>query len=171
MTFSKGAQDAPTRCALGLGSNLGNPKANLDEAVRRLEASGDMVLVSRSSDYRTPPWGPVPQDDYLNICIVVDTTLKPKALLDRCLDVERQLGRVRDVRWGPRTIDIDVLIYGLERVDEPDLEIPHPRMGERAFVLIPLAETWPDAPLGDGRTAAEALETCPDQEGVVRLES
>ncbi|TYC53607.1 2-amino-4-hydroxy-6-hydroxymethyldihydropteridine diphosphokinase [Rhodobacterales bacterium] len=169
MSIAEGTSAAPTRCALGLGSNLGDPALNLDEAVRRLEAVDGLTLVARSSTYRTPPWGPVPQDDYLNICIVVDTTLAPRDLLQRCLDVEKALGRVRDVRWGPRTLDIDVLIYGLQRLDEPDLEIPHPRMGDRAFVLIPLAEIWPDAPLGDGRTAAEALETCPDQDGVVKL--
>ena len=89
--------------------------------------------------------------------------------MNRCLEIETELGRVRDVRWGPRTLDIDVLIYGLQRVAENDLEIPHPRMGDRAFVLIPLAEIWPDAPLGDGRTAMEALATCPDQDGVVKL--
>ena len=160
---------APTRCALGLGSNLGDTKANLKEAVSRLELTDGIELVARSSDYRTPPWGPVAQDDYRNICLVVDTSLTPRALLERCLEIERQLGRVRDVRWGPRIIDIDVLIYGPERVSEADLEIPHPRMAERAFVLVPLAEIWPGAPLGDGRTAAEALESCPDRDAVVRL--
>eukprot|EP00903_Cladosiphon_okamuranus_P002522 g2520.t1 len=110
-------------------------------------------------------------DDFVNICVVVDTTLSPQDLLKRCLGVEKELGRVRDVRWGPRVIDVDVLICGNKTISEPDLEVPHPRMGERAFVLIPLAEIWPDAPLADGRTAAAALATCPDQEGVVRLES
>ncbi|ASP36946.1 2-amino-4-hydroxy-6-hydroxymethyldihydropteridine diphosphokinase [Labrenzia sp. VG12] len=160
---------APTRCALGLGSNLGDPTANLDDAVRRLEATSGITLVARSSNYRTPPWGPVPQDDFVNICVVIDTTLSPQDLLKRCLEIENKLGRVRDVRWGPRVIDVDVLIYGMETVAEPDLEVPHPRMGERAFVLIPLAEIWPDAPLADGRTAAAALATCPDQDGVVKL--
>ncbi|WP_244287929.1 2-amino-4-hydroxy-6-hydroxymethyldihydropteridine diphosphokinase [Labrenzia sp. 011] len=162
--------DMPTRCALGLGSNLGDPKANVDEAVRRLELTEGVTLVARSSDYRTPPWGPVKQDDFRNICVVLDTTLSPRDLLKRCLAIEIELGRVRAERWGPRTIDIDVLIYGMERIAESDLEIPHPRMGDRAFVLIPLAEIWPDAPLADGRTAAEALESCPDQEGVVKLD-
>jgi 2-amino-4-hydroxy-6-hydroxymethyldihydropteridine diphosphokinase len=171
MTSETKKDDAPTRSALGLGSNLGDRKANLDEAVRRLEQTEGVTLVSRSSNYQTPPWGPVPQDDYLNICLVIDTILTPHELLGRCLEIEKELGRVRDVRWGPRTIDMDVLIYGMEKVEDEDLELPHPRMGDRAFVLIPLAEIWPDAPLGDGRTAAEALETCPDQEGVVRLPS
>ncbi|MCX2725104.1 2-amino-4-hydroxy-6-hydroxymethyldihydropteridine diphosphokinase [Roseibium salinum] len=161
---------APTRCALGLGANVGDTRATLDTAISRLEQTEGVTLVARSSDYRAPPWGPVPQDDYRNCCIVIDTTLTPQDLLGLCLRIERELGRVRDVRWGPRTLDIDVLIYGLQRVVEADLEIPHPRMGDRAFVLIPLAEIWPDAPLGDGRTAIEALETCPDQEGVVKLE-
>ncbi|MEM5583629.1 2-amino-4-hydroxy-6-hydroxymethyldihydropteridine diphosphokinase [Roseibium sp. AS2] len=170
MTVPETKRNAPTRSALGLGSNLGDPRFNLDEAVRRLEQTEGVTLVARSSDYRTPPWGPVKQDDFRNICVVVDTVLSPRDLLKRCLAIELELGRVRDERWGPRTIDIDVLIYGMERIAEADLEIPHPRMGDRAFVLIPLAEIWPDAPLADGRTAAEALETCPDQEGVVRLD-
>ncbi len=161
---------APIRCALGLGSNLGDTKASLDEAIRRLAETDGILLVARSSDYRTPPWGPVPQDDYRNCCVVIDTVLSPEDLLKRCLEVEADLGRVREVRWGPRIIDIDVLIYGMKRVKTESLEIPHPRMGDRAFVLVPLAEIWPDAPLGDGRTAAEALESCPDQAGVVRLE-
>ncbi|MBO6510705.1 2-amino-4-hydroxy-6-hydroxymethyldihydropteridine diphosphokinase [Roseibium sp.] len=169
MTTQDLSPDAPTRCALGLGSNLGDTRAMLAEAVRRLDLTDGITLVSRSSDYRTPPWGPVPQDDYRNICVLVDTTLTPAALLKRCLEIEGELGRVREVRWGPRTIDIDVLIFGLQKVAETDLEIPHPRMADRAFVLIPLAEIWPDAPLGDGRTAVEALKTCPDQDGVVKL--
>lgn len=161
--------EAPTRCALGLGSNLGDPMHNLQAALGLLEATDGLELVACSSNYRTPPWGPVPQDDFVNICVIVDTVLSPRALLERCLAVEQELGRVRDVRWGPRIIDVDVLICGMQRVQEPDLEVPHPRMADRAFVLIPLAEIWPDAPLADGRTAAEALETCPDQEGVVKL--
>lgn len=162
-------QEKAVTCALGLGSNLGDTKHNLQQAVDRLNAVDSIAVLRRSPDYRTPPWGPVPQDDYRNICLVVETTLSPRELLQRCLDIEKELGRVRDVRWGPRIIDIDVLIYGEEIVSEPDLEVPHPRMGDRAFVLIPLADIWPDALLGDGRTAAEALAVCPDKDGVVLL--
>jgi 2-amino-4-hydroxy-6-hydroxymethyldihydropteridine diphosphokinase len=169
MTNSYSSPDAPTRCALGLGSNLGDTKVNLAKAVAQLSQTEGITLVARSSDYQTPPWGPVPQDDFRNICVVVDTMLSPEDLLKQCLDIENELGRVREVRWGPRTIDIDVLIYGLRTVSQANLEIPHPRMGERAFVLIPLAEIWPDAPLGEGRTALQALETCPDQDGVRKL--
>jgi len=160
----------PIRVALGLGSNIGNTRENLDLAVRYLDATPGVTLTGRSSDYRTPPWGPIPQDDYRNICITVDTVLTPRALLERCLAIEARMGRVRDVRWGPRLIDIDILVFGDEKVDRDGLTIPHPRMNERAFVLIPLAEIWPEAPLSDGRTAAEALETCPDKDGVVRLD-
>lgn len=149
---------------------MGDTRGHLDAAIERLKATDGITLVARSSDYRTPPWGPVPQDDFRNICVVIDTLLGPRALLEQCLAIEAELGRVRAERWGPRVIDIDLLIHGLERVADPDLEVPHPRMGERAFVLVPLAEIWPDAPLGDGRTAAEALQTCPDIEGVVRLD-
>ncbi|WP_029057955.1 2-amino-4-hydroxy-6-hydroxymethyldihydropteridine diphosphokinase [Stappia stellulata] len=168
--MSDAPQTRPVRAALGLGSNMGDTRANLDAALRGLSESDGLRVVARSSGYRTPPWGPVPQDDYRNACALVETTLAPRALLDLCLSVERALGRVRDVRWGPRLIDIDVLIYGEERVEEDGLSIPHPRMGERAFVLVPLAEIWPDAPLGDGRTAAEALATCPGQDEIRRLD-
>lgn len=157
------------RAALGLGSNIGDTKANLDEAVRRLAATDGIRLLQRSSDYRTPPWGPVPQDDYRNICVTIETSRSPRDLLGQCLGIEKAMGRIRDIRWGPRLIDIDVLIYGHETVNEDNLTIPHPRMGERAFVLIPLAEIWPDAPLGDGRTAIEALATCPDQDEIILL--
>ncbi|WP_186397251.1 2-amino-4-hydroxy-6-hydroxymethyldihydropteridine diphosphokinase [Stappia sp. TSB10GB4] len=154
------------RAALGLGSNIGDTLGHLEAALAALAATPGIVVVARSSDYRTPPWGPVPQDDYRNACVVIETRLSPRALLDRCLEIERGLGRVRDVRWGPRVIDIDVLIYGNTRIEEDGLTIPHPRMGERAFVLVPLAEIWPDAPLGDGRTARQALATCPGRDEV-----
>jgi 2-amino-4-hydroxy-6-hydroxymethyldihydropteridine diphosphokinase len=157
------------RAALGLGSNMGDSRANLDRALAELSATPGIEVLARSADYRTPPWGPVPQDDFRNTCAVIETMLSPRALLDRCLEVEQQIGRVRDVRWGPRLIDIDVLLYGTARVEEDGLSIPHPRMGERAFVLVPLADIWPDAPLGDGRTVAEALAECPGCEEIVKL--
>ena len=141
------------RAALGLGSNVGDTLANLEGALAALAATPGIVVVARSSDYR-------------NACTVIETRLSPRDLLDRCLEVEHSLGRVRDIRWGPRVIDIDVLIYGEERIEEDGLTIPHPRMGERAFVLVPLAEIWPDAPVGDGRTARQALATCPGRDEI-----
>ncbi|WP_417695403.1 2-amino-4-hydroxy-6-hydroxymethyldihydropteridine diphosphokinase [Roseibium sp.] len=158
------------RAALGLGSNLGETKANIDAALAKLDETPGLRLISRSSDYRTPPWGPVPQDDYRNCCAVIETELSPRALLERCLQVEKDLGRIRDIRWGPRIIDIDVLIYGDAVVDEDNLTLPHPRMAERAFVLVPLSEIWPDAPIGDNQTAAEALRTCEGQDEIIRLD-
>uniref|UniRef100_UPI003BAD4C66 2-amino-4-hydroxy-6- hydroxymethyldihydropteridine diphosphokinase n=1 Tax=Stappia sp. TaxID=1870903 RepID=UPI003BAD4C66 len=158
------------RAALGLGSNLGDTSANLAEALARLSATPGLDIVARSSDYRTPPWGPVPQDDYRNACVVIETDLAPADLLARCLEVEKELGRVRDVRWGPRTIDIDLLLYGEAKVDEEGLTVPHPRMGERAFVLVPLAEIWPEAPIGDGRSVREALATCAGRDEIVLLD-
>ena len=158
------------RAALGLGSNLGDTSANLAEALARLSATPGIDIVARSSDYRTPPWGPVPQDDYRNACVVIETDLAPADLLARCLEVEKELGRVRDVRWGPRTIDIDLLLYGEAKVDEEGLTVPHPRMGERAFVLVPLAEIWPEAPIGDGRSVREALATCAGRDEIVLLD-
>lgn len=161
--------DNAVRAALGLGSNMGDPKANLAAAIARLDASEGISVRAVSSAYRTPPWGPIPQDDYRNICLVIETVLSPRDLLGRCLEIERELGRVRDVRWGPRIIDIDVLIYGGEQVEEEHLSIPHPRMGERAFVLVPLAEIWPDASIGGGRSASQALATCEGREEIVLL--
>ena len=160
----------PVRVALGLGSNMGDPRLNLDQALRHLDETPGIAVISRSSGYKTPPWGPVPQDDYRNICAIVETRLSPRALLERCLAIEARMGRIRDVRWGPRLIDIDILLYGTEQVDLDGLTIPHPRMNDRAFVLVPLAEIWPDARLSDGRTVTEALETCPDLNTIVKLD-
>ncbi len=157
------------RAALGLGSNLGDPEANLQAAIKELTAAQDVRLLSESPHYRTPPWGPVPQDDYRNAVIIIETRLEARALLELCLAIERRLGRVRDVRWGPRLIDIDVLIFGGEEVSEHELTLPHPRMEERAFVLVPLVDVWPDAPIGHGRTAREALAHCPGVDGVIKL--
>jgi 2-amino-4-hydroxy-6-hydroxymethyldihydropteridine diphosphokinase len=138
------------RAYLGLGSNLGDRLANLQHAVHRLGRAEGVRVLRSSRVYETDPVGP-PQPDYLNAVVEVETDLSARELLRTCLGVEVELGRVRDERWGPRTIDIDVLSYGDERVDEPDLVVPHPRMHERAFVLVPLAELDADPPLPGGR--------------------
>lgn len=158
------------RAALGLGSNMGDPKANLARAIALLDTTPGIRVRDVSPAYRTPPWGPVPQDDYRNICLVIETTLAPVDLLRRCLAVEKLMGRVRDLRWGPRLIDIDVLLYEDTTLDHPELIIPHPRMAERAFVLVPLADIWPDAVIGAGLTVVGALASCSGREGVIRLE-
>jgi 2-amino-4-hydroxy-6-hydroxymethyldihydropteridine diphosphokinase len=131
-----------THVVLALGANLGDRAANLREAVARLEAAGVRVL-ERSSIWETPPV-PADQPEYLNAAVVAETTLAPLDLLRTLKTIERDLGRRPGRRWGPRPIDIDILFYGDESIDEPDLTIPHPRIAERAFVLAPLAEITHD---------------------------
>jgi 2-amino-4-hydroxy-6-hydroxymethyldihydropteridine diphosphokinase len=129
--------------AIALGSNLGDSLAILEAALITLDEHADITLVSRSSWYKTRPIGP-PQPDYLNGCALLQTTLEPLPLLEQLLAIERRFGRQRGERWGPRSLDLDVLLYGDQRVDTERLQIPHPRMRERAFVLVPLAEIAPD---------------------------
>lgn len=131
---------------LSLGSNLGDRLDMLSRAVRSLEQPGTRVL-QVSSVYETAPQGKTDQPDFLNIAVRVETALAPPDLLVHVQQVELALGRVRTVRWGPRTVDIDILLYGGEIVAWPELELPHPRMLERAFVLIPLLELDPSLAL------------------------
>lgn len=138
---------------LGLGSNLGDRLALLQRAVDLLDGRDGLRVVRSSRVYETKPVGP-PQPEYLNVVIEVRTDLEPAELLDVCLGVETELGRVRAERWGPRTIDIDVLTYGRRTVAEPNLQIPHPLMHERGFVLVPLTELDPDPMLPGDRTLA-----------------
>jgi len=134
-----------TEALLALGGNLGNARETLARAIAALTEAGDIRLRGRSSDYMTPPWGVEDQPPFVNLCIAVDTTLTPLALLARAQTVERTFGRDRaqEQRWGPRTLDIDILAYDDLVLNEPDLILPHPRLLERAFVLVPLAEIAP----------------------------
>jgi 2-amino-4-hydroxy-6-hydroxymethyldihydropteridine diphosphokinase len=143
-----------TRAYLALGSNLGDRLGTLQRALDLLGAAEGVRVVRSSRVFETAPVGP-PQPDFLNAVVEVDTSLEPRALLHVCLGVERVLGRERLERWGPRTIDVDVLSFDELEVDEPDLRIPHPRMHERAFVLVPLGELDADPPLPGGRRLAE----------------
>jgi 2-amino-4-hydroxy-6-hydroxymethyldihydropteridine diphosphokinase len=139
-----------TRAYLALGSNLGDRLATLQRALDLLGDATGIRVVRSSRVFETAPVGPE-QPDFLNAVVEVETSLDPPALLAAALGVERELGRERAERWGPRTIDVDVLTYDEVDVDEPDLRIPHPRMHERAFVLVPLGELDPDPPLPGGR--------------------
>jgi 2-amino-4-hydroxy-6-hydroxymethyldihydropteridine diphosphokinase len=131
------------RAFIGLGSNLGDRLGALERAVTLLAAVGDVLAVSPV--YETEPvGGPDGQDRYLNVVVELSTVDSPRALLGRCRVLEQDAGRVRTERFGPRTLDADVLVVGDERVDEPDLVVPHPRMFERRFVLAPLADLAPD---------------------------
>ena len=129
---------------IGLGSNMGDKPANIRDAIRRLTEAGDIRLVRASRLYRTPPWGVLEQDWFVNACIAVATDLAPYDLLARCLAVETEMKRVRHQRWGPRVIDVDVLTYRNVTLDDPKLMVPHPRIVERAFVLLPLKDIAPD---------------------------
>lgn len=155
------------RAYLGLGGNIGEPAAAMAESLRLLNARDDVAVVAVSSLYRTPPWGVTDQPDFLNCVAALETSLSARALLQACLDTERLLKRVRAERWGPRVIDIDVLLYGDQRIDEEGLQVPHPRMLQRAFVLAPLAEIAGDLDL-DGQTVAQRLAAI-DQQGIARL--
>lgn len=144
----------PRRAFVGLGSNLGDRLDLLQRAVVLLGRTHGVAVVRSSRVYETEPVGP-PQPRYLNAVVEVSTTLSARALLDACLAVERRLGRVRSDRWGPRTIDLDLLTFADERIDLPGLVVPHPRMHERAFVLAPLLELEVDPPLPGGRRLAD----------------
>lgn len=154
---------------IGLGGNVGDARATLDEAARRFCDGTEVKLLARSADYRTPPWGVLDQPDFVNLCLCVATDLLPHELLARALAVEAGLGRNRAVerRWGPRIVDIDLLAYDDLVLDEPGLVLPHPRLAERAFVLVPLMEIAPDWRIG-----AETVRTLAgriDAAGVERL--
>lgn len=128
---------------LGLGSNLGDKAGQLYEAVRRLAGVGKVECLS--SLYRTDPVGYAEQDWFLNAAVRLHTLLTPRELLEAALGMEREMGRVRSIRNGPRTIDIDLLLWNDARIEEPGLSVPHPRLAERLFVLAPLAEIAPRA--------------------------
>ena len=156
-----------TSAYLALGSNLGDRLEHLREAVRLLGAEPTVEVVRSSRVYETEPVGP-PQPAYLNAVIEVRTDGTARELLEACRRVEDALGRVRAERWGPRTIDVDVLIFDEETIDEPDLVVPHPRMHERGFVLVPLGELEADPMLPGGRKLAK-LRLAPDAVLGVRL--
>jgi 2-amino-4-hydroxy-6-hydroxymethyldihydropteridine diphosphokinase len=139
---------------LGLGSNLGDRRQHLAEAVRRLHAGPALQVVKISPVYESSPVGVTAQPDFLNLVVQVATTHSPHELLTECQRIEADLGRVRRERWGPRTIDIDLLLYGDARIDDESLAVPHPRMRERSFVLAPLAEIAPGLKM-DGKTVGE----------------
>ena len=142
---------------LGLGSNLGDRGSSIREAVDRLDKLSGTRVVKVSSLYETAPVGYEEQPDFLNAVVQVQTELSPTELLRAVLGIEHDMGRVRSLRWGPRVIDIDILLYDNVTIRTADVEIPHPRMAERAFVIAPLAEIAPDIRLPDGRTPPEVL--------------
>jgi len=146
------------RAYIGLGANLGDRETTIERAVRLLDDVDGVEVVAVSTLRETEPWGPVEQPPYLNGAAAVETALAPRALLEVLLDVERRLGRVRDgERYGPRTIDLDLLLFGDLELDETGLTLPHPRLHERRFALEPLAELAPAAVVPGRGTATQLL--------------
>jgi 2-amino-4-hydroxy-6-hydroxymethyldihydropteridine diphosphokinase len=154
---------------IALGGNVGDVRATFDRALAMLCDGTDVRLIARSSDYATPPWGVEDQPPFINCCIAVATRLAPGALLARAQDVERRFGRDRasEQRWGPRRLDIDLIAYDDIAQDQPELTLPHPRLFERGFVLLPLAEIAPDRVIA-GQRVSDALARV-DTSGITRL--
>jgi 2-amino-4-hydroxy-6-hydroxymethyldihydropteridine diphosphokinase len=148
---------AAVRAAIALGSNLEDPEAQVRRALDEIAGLPDTKLMARSSLHRTAPVGYLDQPDFVNACALVETRLAPRALLDELFAIERRHGRVRAMRDGPRTLDLDIVLYGDRVIAEPGLTVPHPRAHERAFVLAPLLEVWPDAIIPGKGSAAERL--------------
>jgi 2-amino-4-hydroxy-6-hydroxymethyldihydropteridine diphosphokinase len=140
---------------LGLGGNLGDRRGNLLAALRLLDGMEDVRVLEVSAVYETDPWGVSQQPEFLNLVALVSTTRGPRAMLAACGEVEEELGRVvREERWGPRVIDVDILLYDELELEEENLIIPHPRMLERDFVMVPLLELQPDVWLPDRKSVS-----------------
>ena len=160
-----------TLAAVGLGANLGAAADTLRAAILALDGIARTRLLRASRLYRTPAWVVTAQPDFINAVALVETALAPRQLLDALLAIEREFGRVRvdGERWGPRTLDLDLLLFGDASVDEPGLRVPHPHLHERAFALLPLLDAWPDAAIpgiGAARdrvatVAADGIEALP----------
>jgi 2-amino-4-hydroxy-6-hydroxymethyldihydropteridine pyrophosphokinase len=157
--------DGWSTATLGLGGNIGDPRVAMAAALQRLDGDPNCRVLAVSRLYRTPPWGKTDQADFLNCCAMVATRLAPQPLLELCLGIEQEMKRVRIERWGPRTIDIDILTYDEQDVSTETLAIPHPRITERAFVLVPLADIAPGLDIS-GRKVSEWLSVI-DAGGIV----
>ena len=154
---------------IALGGNVGDVRATFKQAIADICGMAQAKLLARSSDYLTPPWGNERQARFVNACIEIETGLDPHGLLSTLHQIEKKFGRDRakETRWGPRTLDLDLIAYDDIALEEPDLTLPHPRLFERAFVLVPLAEIAPDRMIG-GRKVSNALASVSTQ-GIERL--
>jgi 2-amino-4-hydroxy-6-hydroxymethyldihydropteridine diphosphokinase len=163
--------ESVARAWVGLGSNLATPRDQLESALAALAALPDTRVLRVSSFYRTAPVGYAGQPDFINAVAAIETGLAPRALLEALLDIERRHGRVRTIPNGPRTLDLDLLLHGDQRIDEPGLTLPHPRMHERAFVMVPLAEIAPELVIPGRGTAGGLARTLVRSQHVERIES
>ena len=152
---------------IGLGTNIGDREANLKDALNELKALPEIQIVSISSIYETDPVGYLDQGKFLNMVICINTTLSAQSLLTACMEIEQKLGRKREIRWGPRTIDLDILLYNQENIVTKNLIVPHPRMLERAFVVIPHVEIDKDIVLPNiEKPLREVMDDIPENGGV-----
>lgn len=149
------------RCYIGLGSNLDNPETQIQRALNALGQSEDIALTVVSPLYRNPAVGPGQQPDYLNAVAEITTALDALTLLSKLQSIELAQGRIRTERWGARTLDLDLLLYGNACIDLPQLQVPHPRMTERNFVLYPLYDIAPDLVMPRGASLRSLLDCCP----------
>nr|WP_090893189.1 2-amino-4-hydroxy-6-hydroxymethyldihydropteridine diphosphokinase [Evansella caseinilytica] len=156
---------------LSLGSNIEDRLAHLKEALELLEKDQEILLEKISSVYETAPVGYINQHPFLNVVVKITTSLKPFALLEHLQEIERAGGREREIRWGPRTIDLDILLYNNENINLEHLQIPHPRMFERGFVLIPFYEIEPGYQFSDGKSIVQYIEELTNKEGVQKWKS
>lgn len=149
---------------LGLGGNIGDVAHNMTMAIKKIIATADNQLLDVSSLYKTPPWGNIDQPWFYNSCALFKTRLDPQGFLKLCLEIELDLKRRRLERWGPRTIDLDILSFeGVEQFQNDSLTLPHPRIGERCFVLLPLVEIAPDLKIGKDRIK-DLVKKCGNEE-------
>ncbi|MBM7622721.1 2-amino-4-hydroxy-6-hydroxymethyldihydropteridine diphosphokinase [Sporohalobacter salinus] len=155
---------------LSLGSNKGNREDYLKKAIKGLQGNSDIEVIAISSIYATEPVGYTDQADFLNLVVEIKTTLTPLELLDYIQEVELELNRTREIRWGPRTIDIDIILFGDREIKSNRLTVPHPRFQQRAFVLVPLSDLT-DEVIYDGKTATELLAQLPEKTGITEYKS
>jgi len=158
-----------TTAYIGLGGNVGDVFNNMRTALDYLNDHPKLIVSQISKLYKTPPWGIEDQDWFLNACAAVETDLPAPELLEFCLDIEKRLHRVREIRWGPRTIDLDVLAYGNLRFETETLTLPHPRIAERAFVLVPLGDIAPGFKI-NGQTCAQMMLNLTDVDIEVEID-
>lgn len=161
---------AKERIFVGLGSNMGDKYWNIKRALEMLGEAPGVTVVAVSSFYRTAPVGYTQQDWFLNAVAELKTVLEPEDLLSRMLHIEKFMGRKRTIHWGPRVVDLDLLLYGEREISVPGLEVPHPRMQERAFVIVPLADIAPGLVLSGGRRVTELAGFLKQQQKIERID-
>ncbi len=157
------------RCFIGLGSNLENPQQQINTAIKDIGKINYVSVTKLSSLYKSPPMGPQDQPDYINAVVEIETTLSAHDLLDSLQAIEQQHGRVRKRHWGERTLDLDILLYAQQLINDERLTVPHPGISERAFVIYPLAEIAPELKIPEKGIVADLMHSCPAA-GLEKLE-